>query len=469
MEQKLQNRYGRWGRALCFALALALAALLSLTALPLTGVYADDDAPSMPRTPLNWDQKATLQLKLPEDLVTDEDDREFLEKNLVVDLYLLAKAVPVDGYDIYAFELNTDLPASVKTGVNDFLAEHKDVWPQAADGSFRYTPKRTPGMSADEMFILDDGSMAELSKMAAERIFNEADAIEPFASAPFNQAQAVPFGLYVAVPHTADMTKAQYQVKVPVKGQTDKYNPAALAVAPYHVYTFSPQLISVPSLGGLVTDTAANAYTEWDYTVEAMAKPEDQPRYASLELTKAIDEFNGPAAFVFQITATQDQEIVLEKEVGLQIDRAGDTPSVKIDCCIPVDSELTIEEIYTGTTYTLSGYGSALYYTGTTNLSAGGPWGIPIARPNGNQITFSNLTGGSVKVIPWNSTTNEEELIEIGDTLVVTATNTADNETGLTGGGVVNKFDQSGTGTDSWHGWTVNQHYVGTVTPDTQQ
>lgn len=452
MEQKLQNRYGRWGRALCFALALALAALLSLTALPLTGVYADETAPSMPRTPLDWEQDATLQLKLPEDLVTDEADRASLEEDLQVDLYKIAGAVQVDGYDIYAFVLNDQLPTEVQDGIRTFL-EGQDSWVVDTTGgvtTFRYVPDRSSGM------ILDDGSMAELSKLAAELIFANDNTYTEVNAALFGTEHPVDFGLYLAMPHSSSLTKDQYQVKVPIKDQSYGYNPATLAIAPNHSYTFAPQLISVPSLGGLIAgaaaDTAADAPTAWDYTVEAVAKPEEQPRYASLSLSKTLNSFNGPANFVFEITAVQNGEIVFEKQAAFNFTQTG-TQTVQVDGRIPAGSTVTVEELYSGATYSFKAYE-------VTNA----PWST-----NGDKLVIESIPAGNVVVAPWDEDdrTADRMTIEAGVVVAANATNEPNNSSN-NGNGVVNRFDKRTGGTD-WYGWNWTQDFVVPLPTNTPQ
>lgn len=456
MEQKLQNRYGRWGRALTFALALALAALLSLTALPLTGrVYAEDEpvvpgAPTAatPREPLDWDKQlqATLQLKLPENLLTDEVDRDFLERNLQVDIYKIADAVPVDGYDIYAYKMNDQLPNSVKTGIEGFLADHADVWKTASDESFRYVPDRSSGM------ILDDGSVAELAKLATELIFNAPETVPEVGAAEFSKEHGVDFGLYVVMPHSA-IKMEEYQVKVPVKDSRNEYNPATLAIAPHNVYTFSPQLISVPSLGGLVTDTAADG-TQWEYNVTAVAKPEEQPRYATLQLTKTLSSYNGPAVFVFDISAVLDGEMVFEKQVAFNFTGAGEQ-SVTIEGRIPAGSEVTVEEVYSGAAYSFDAY-KVDQISNDGYLARDPMQSYTVARPVGSTVTIPDIVPGNVAVQPWTGT--GEIVIATGDTVAIAATN-APNGNSNQGGGVVNRFDK-GTGGTDWYGWNWTQDYV---------
>lgn len=453
MEQKLQNRYGRWGRALCFALALALAALLSLTALPLTGVYADETVPSMPRTPLNWDQRATLQLKLPEDLVTDEVDRDFLTKNLLVDVYKLADAVKVDGYDIYAFQLNKSLPASVQTEITSCLQQQPswvvDVTDEAT--TFRYVPERVSGM------IQDDGSMIELSQVAAKAIFEAPTAVPEINAKPFGEVQNVRFGLYLAMPHS-ELAQNQYQIKVPTKETENtlrvEYNPATLAIAPRNIYTFSPQLISVPSLGGIVTDTAANALTAWEYNVVATAKPEERTRYASLSVTKNLDRYNGPATFVFKVTATPvgGGDPVFEKLVNISF-QSGNTlsqTSATIEDQIPAGTIVKVEELYTGVSYTFGSFnGERISNGGYVTVD---PEDDALAlRPSGMTVDAGWITPGNVQVIPWNNTNNEKVTIPAGVTLNIIANNLA-SDTPISGNGFVNHFDRNTDGSD-WFGW----------------
>lgn len=442
MEQKLQNRYGRWGRALSFALALALAALLTLTALPLTGsVYADNEGEDVPElSPAAAAEDMTvasnsLTITLPE---KPNEELEKLAKagNLEVDLYLVAKAVKLEGYNVYQYEVD---PQHTQLAAVIARLDGDNNW--TVDGTkFRYTPQR----NWDGTLVSNDPDvLVPLAQELTNAIFTDAitPAVTGIVGTPITGLSA---GLYIALPHGKGLTTqgGRYAVMV---GE-DKDEVASLAVTENTVFNFAPQLISLPGLteGNDTADPDPDVVWDWEHNVAATAKPGSQPRYASLALTKALSSYNGPATFTFRIRAdytnAEGKPEAVEKLVNFQFGN-GNSQTVTLDGIFPAGSKVTVKEAYSGVSYKLSSW-----------KQDNEP-----AVTGSDTITIDPIGGGKVMVVLWadRDEAKESELVSNDvriTTVGVTATNAPTNTT-TTGGGVVNHFDHEGQEQNDWNGW----------------
>lgn len=141
-----------------------------------------------------------------------------------------------------------------------------------------------------------------------------------------------------------------------------------------YVYNFKPFLISVPTNN--YVPGAVDANDAWVYDVEVGLKPEQKERYASLRITKALDNFNatlGGAMFVFDVTATVEKtgaagetvtETVYSDVVQLSFDGPGSKSvligpegktGVNVIGKIPAGSKVTVTERHKGSAYKVVG------------------------------------------------------------------------------------------------------------------
>lgn len=117
-------------------------------------------------------------------------------------------------------------------------------------------------------------------------------------------------------------------------------------------YTFSPVLLSVPSVRQ-PADTPSDG-GEWVYSVPVFLKPEQGRRLTEIVIYKELLEYNatlGPTTFVFEVTAADDTGAVVYSNVAaLTVSGAG-TQTVTVSG-IPVGCDVTVREIYSGGSYT---------------------------------------------------------------------------------------------------------------------
>ncbi len=125
-------------------------------------------------------------------------------------------------------------------------------------------------------------------------------------------------------------------------------------------YTFLPYLVSLPN--NSYDAEVPGSIDEWEYEATVGLKPRQNQRYGSLLIRKNLHSYKealGTAMFVFRVEARKDlnhdgeKEIVYSDVVGLEFDAAGEKEAVVEH--IPAGSEVTVEEIYSGSAYTIQG------------------------------------------------------------------------------------------------------------------
>ncbi len=185
-------------------------------------------------------------------------------------------------------------------------------------------------------------------------------------------------------------------------------------------YTFLPYLVSLPN--NSYDPSAPVSVDEWDYDPAVGLKPRQDIRYGSLKIQKTLEAYNaslGEAMFVFQVEARKDldhdgeKEVIYSNVVGLEFGVAGQKEVVIGH--IPAGAEVTVEEIYSGSAYTL---------LGTENVKK-----TTVIRPEGS--------GGGPALVGF--------------------TNTYDDRTTY-GTGAVNRFSYNGNG---WFGERITENEGG--------
>lgn len=128
-------------------------------------------------------------------------------------------------------------------------------------------------------------------------------------------------------------------------------------------YEFTSYIVSAPTSAYLSTGTGTD---EWIYGDEAgvsidfTLKAEETARVGSLEIDKTLDTFNtslGTASFVYDVEAVLDERTVFSNVYQLDFTEAGSN-SITIDG-IPAGATVTVTEVYTGASYTLTSEASA--------------------------------------------------------------------------------------------------------------
>lgn len=230
---------------------------------------------------------------------------------VVVDLYKVADAEDVDGYDTYTFKTTDDFSA-LTVGGNMADEDWASLAQSAAD-------------------IALDGKEPAVSGAAAD-----------------SKIDGLKCGLYLVIARGSDIE----EYKDTVTDENGNGHTVTIANSHRYTYRFTPVLVSLPSKetgeGGAL-GTGGNA--PWMYDMTVTLKPEQAQRYGALEIEKILNTYDSrePAAFVFDITAVLDGKTVLSDVAAVSFTEAGRKTAILEN--IPVGASVTVKEVYSGTVY----------------------------------------------------------------------------------------------------------------------
>lgn len=271
-------------------------------------------------------------------IATDVNNVEMAEDlakaDIVVDLYKVANAETVNGYDTYTYQFLN----GYEKLADIYQADQNNAdWRNMAQEAAKY--------------VRDNGSNVELVK----------------SGEAMNQAIGdLDSGLYLLIARGKDIEdywteveEADGDLTAETEGETHK-NIATIAQSDRYVYTYLPELISLPgkeSLSGNENPSTADGGA-WLYNMSVNLKPQQDHRYGSLEIVKTLLRYDvkSPATFVFEVTATLGDDTVFRDNVSLTF-TSGDSTSEKsvvLKDRIPIGAQVTVEEIYSGAAYVLT-------------------------------------------------------------------------------------------------------------------
>ncbi len=311
-------------------------------------------------------------------------------------LFLVLTAAPRQAYGASGIETDKEKqPCSITfdlgnlTGDDSEFAELKelaipvDIYKVAdvkADGSYELDASYH-SLSADLKKALDSANVQDTEKKAEDWL-NLAAGIQ--ALIPEGKAGDYAVTLTAGAGEATDLSVGLYLVC------------AGTVWSGEYLYTFSPYLISVPD----------NAYDRtgddtWLYDVSVSLKPQRENRFGDLEIRKTLDSYNatlGSATFIFQVDAEKDG-ITYSDVVSLVFDGPG-TRSVVLRQKIPAGAAVTVREVYSGASYSVSGSEVQIVersLAATILAETGEP--DPQESPR-NQVSFTNtydnrLNGGT--------------------------------------------------------------------------
>ncbi len=131
----------------------------------------------------------------------------------------------------------------------------------------------------------------------------------------------------------------------------ETYNPEYTVL-----YTFTPYLTALPGSAYTVTGEGSDA---WVYDTVIGLKPEADRQFGKLNIRKTLETYNealGKATFVFHIIGTDPAGTVQYDEVESMTFASAGSKTLTIDQ-IPAGLSVTVTEVYSGASYTVSGSG----------------------------------------------------------------------------------------------------------------
>lgn len=305
---------------------------------------------------VDLNQKCSLTVT-PGKYAADTDsylEQDIQTANIVIDLYQVAtvKANTANGYtyDGYQYEL---------------LDPYKGL---QVDGEMTNAIWREQSQAAAGIALgatVKDGNV----------VFDGAGTVQPAVRegmAVKTRIESLEPGLYLLIARRNDVGRLDVEQYVTAIGEAEEQTATrvgTIAHSTEYVYTFAPELISLPTKAPILGDVdgaqdeiinTANP-GEWIYDATAVLKPQADPRYGSLQITKSLLEYenSGPTTFVFEVVATWkdyshgDGILGTDGEyrdvVSIDFTKAG-TSHVLIEK-LPVGAKVTVTEIYSGSSY----------------------------------------------------------------------------------------------------------------------
>lgn len=239
---------------------------------------------------------------------TSELSEDIKDANVVVDLYKVASAVAVDGYDTY------DLKAESAFSSLDVALD----------------PEKT------------DSDWEKIAKEAAEIVLAEGSSVKPVVEgkALDEKITGLKAGLYLVVPHGSDLDEYI---------ETLNDTTVTIANSPMYKYSFTPNLIALPTKED--GSTAADA-GDWVTDAEIEIKADREIRVGSIEIIKSWESFikknDGPATIVFEVHVYQgDEELKDLAQTVTMTFESGESQTYRIDN-LPLGSKVVVKEIYDG-------------------------------------------------------------------------------------------------------------------------
>ena len=217
--------------------------------------------------------------------------------------------------------------------------------------TYHYTMEEAYGaLAAPENATNDD--WRTLAQQAAKIALGGED---PAVSAlPANEkAAGLDAGLYLVIARGEDID--DYVTYLPAAEEDAEPDIATIAQSDDYVYTYAPQLVTLPGKEAAEDGSVGTAetYGEWVSDMNVTLKPEQSVRYGALTIEKTVTGFGGESAvFIFQIEGSREDGARFSDVIAMTFDAAGtDTYTVEK---IPTGATVTVTEVYSGAAFTLT-------------------------------------------------------------------------------------------------------------------
>lgn len=255
-------------------------------------------------------------------------EQDAAEVDVAVDLYKVADAVPVEGYDTYTFHV---------------LDSYKNL---ESLENFEENIKVT-----QENKNLANETYQALAQETAKAVFAAPNPVPEKSGKAGEQISGLDSGLYLLIARGADLSPEAYITSVG-EGEEEKF--ATIAHSREYTYTFEPQLVALPGKEAAEGTVATSNPGEWIYNAQAELKWEWALRYGNLEIVKNLPDYAAgeTASFVFQIEAVKDGVNVYSDVATLTFDGSG-SRTLLLEGVIPVGASVNVTEVYSGASYRL--------------------------------------------------------------------------------------------------------------------
>lgn len=343
---------------------------------------------------LNLDQKCSMTIS-PEQKKTEQQKpfREDMNKaKIVVDIYKVADAKKTPGYDTYTYTF-AEPYQELQKKYDEKLEILKDPNKVKEAASFWRDLSQDAGK-----ILLGDGKDKEGQYPKASPV-SGGSGVSILGDGFKGKVENLDHGLYMIIARNGDMSSvADYKIIMddPRTGENSvNGNVATIANSDLYSYIFSPELISVPMRGGEngapdvtgpipeengplpngnednITYYRTSDGSRWIYDIDVYLKPIRVPRYGSLAIEKKLEPYESEEIVdgVSDETQGQDEQVTFVfkavwnksdyAEAGSRVDsitfnHAEDKTKKIILERIPVGTEITVTEEYSGASYQLT-------------------------------------------------------------------------------------------------------------------
>lgn len=256
--------------------------------------------------------KISLTVKMPQNFTASDKDR------VLIDIYKIADAEPVSGYDTYSLTLldaykSLDLTKTNKTGSTDWETISAD----AANIALKKGALQTPDVKGVALETAED-------------------------------LTTVGPGLFLVVAHGTDSDYIRYPEK-----EGDLIETIASGEKVY--YHFNPQLICIPDRFDEATGTSntANNNIPWQYDAVLNLKASVEQKLGDVQIVKKLIAPEGvqvkPCTVIFNVVGVFNGQTVYEKEHAINFNgNSSDSILIKD---LPCDTIVTVTEVYPGAGY----------------------------------------------------------------------------------------------------------------------
>ena len=343
---------GRWRPA-----AIILAAVFMVISLSLFSEKAFAS--------IDWERDCSLTVS-PGNMMLEED---LTGANVVIDLYRVADAKPVQGYDTYEWQVN-----------EPFAAQGISIEKKIDSTGWRVLANK----AADVVLGTAPGGKTEWNPSSSVNAIPGELRIQ--GEAPNTPIKPLRPGLYLIIARGSDI--AEYATTdtaaAPSTGSSSGGSESGaaaggtvtIAKSSQYLYKFSPELISIPAktVDSTQPSNTADAPDGWYYDVAAMLKPSQSPMLGNLEISKELVDYaqrekttdgetrqiKDPATVVFDVSVYSSEagynpadpaaNRIYHNNVSVVFDAYG-KKTVLVEN-LPVNSYAVVEEVYAGQAYT---------------------------------------------------------------------------------------------------------------------
>ena len=243
------------------------------------------------------------------------------EEDILYDLYQIADAVAVPGSDTYDFSV-TDFFRDGTDAVTISQEMDAAAWRIQAGNAFRK--------------VLNENA----EPLVRGRRLKKGERL----TAADDGALLLP-GLYLLVARGADPVLQEASAYADL---SDPEGPKSIVYSGDSVYTYSPALIALPYPSQDIDGhTVSTADGEWNYDVTVHLKPERTDRYGRIRIVKKLLNYKEgtKASFVFHIHAVFHGTVVLDEDVTISFNEAGERIREVLIEDLPSGAEVTVEEL----------------------------------------------------------------------------------------------------------------------------